>query len=163
MGSLWPQLTELPHLVESREYDRLHAVLACEFQRVTTHVRLVDAGVDGLGEDVSPFRERPPARYAVLPRCGDSRVQPASRGDSRSIRGRDMRGMTKGRRSFAPDSATKDAHLQVLYGSDGTRTRDLRRDRPVISKKSPPLPEEEEALQMMTSPSELLEHMRRRR
>jgi hypothetical protein len=33
-------------------------------------------------------------------------------------------------RRFAPTSATKDADSQGIYGSDGTRTRDLRRDRP---------------------------------
>jgi hypothetical protein len=53
MESLWPRLAELPLVVESCEYDRLHAVLSGEFQRVTTHVRLVGAGSDGLGEDVS--------------------------------------------------------------------------------------------------------------
>src|SRR5687768_14956324 len=53
MESLWPRLAELPLVVESCEYDRLHAVLVHEFQRVTTHVRLVGAGADGLGEDVS--------------------------------------------------------------------------------------------------------------
>ena len=37
MESLWPRLAELPLVVESCEYDRLHAVLAHEFQRVTTH------------------------------------------------------------------------------------------------------------------------------
>jgi hypothetical protein len=38
------------------------------------------------------------------------------------------------RRSITPDSATKDPDLQaVLDGSDGTRTRDLRRDRPVMA------------------------------
>lgn len=51
--SLWPRLAKLPLIVESCEYDRLHAVLTHEFQRVTTHVRLVGAGADGLGEDVS--------------------------------------------------------------------------------------------------------------
>jgi hypothetical protein len=51
--SLWSRLAELPLIVESCEYDRLHAVLAHEFQRVTTHVRLLGAGADGLGEDVS--------------------------------------------------------------------------------------------------------------
>jgi L-alanine-DL-glutamate epimerase-like enolase superfamily enzyme len=53
MESLWPQLAELPLVVEGYEYERLHAVLAHEFQRVTTHVRLLGAGSDGLGEDVS--------------------------------------------------------------------------------------------------------------
>jgi len=55
--SLWPRLAGLPLLVEACEYDRLHATLAHEFERVTTHVRLVGAGADGLGEDVSTFRE----------------------------------------------------------------------------------------------------------
>jgi hypothetical protein len=51
--SLWPRLAELPLVIESCGYDRLHAVLADEFERVTTDVRLVGAGADGLGEDVS--------------------------------------------------------------------------------------------------------------
>jgi L-alanine-DL-glutamate epimerase-like enolase superfamily enzyme len=55
--SLWPRLAGLPLVVEACEYERLHAVLAYEFERITTHVRLVGAGVDGLGEDVSVFRE----------------------------------------------------------------------------------------------------------
>ena len=55
--SLWPRLAELPLVIEACEYDRLHAVLAYEFERITTHVRLVGAGTDGLGEDVSVFRE----------------------------------------------------------------------------------------------------------
>ena len=45
-----------PLVIEACEYDRLHAVLAYEFERITTQVRLVGAGVDGLGEDVSVFR-----------------------------------------------------------------------------------------------------------
>jgi hypothetical protein len=49
--------------------------------------------------------------------------------DSRAGCARDERG---GRRSITPSRATKDANLQVCYGSDGTRTRDLRRDRPVL-------------------------------
>jgi L-alanine-DL-glutamate epimerase-like enolase superfamily enzyme len=55
--SLWPRLTELPLVIEAYEYDRLHAVLAQDFERITTHVRLVGAGAEGLGEDVSVFRE----------------------------------------------------------------------------------------------------------
>ena len=55
--SLWPRVAELPLVVEACEYDRLHAVLAFEFERITTHVRLVGAGTEGLGEDVSAFRE----------------------------------------------------------------------------------------------------------
>src|SRR5690242_16806142 len=55
--SLWPRLAGLPLVIEGFEYERLHAVLAYEFERITTHVRLVGAGVDGLGEDISASRE----------------------------------------------------------------------------------------------------------
>ena len=55
--SPWPRLAELPLVIEACEYDRLYAVLAYEFERITTQVRLVGAGTDGLGEDVSVFRE----------------------------------------------------------------------------------------------------------
>jgi L-alanine-DL-glutamate epimerase-like enolase superfamily enzyme len=51
--SLWPRLADLPLVIESYAYERLSAVLAHDFQRVTTHVRLIGGGVDGLGEDVS--------------------------------------------------------------------------------------------------------------
>lgn len=51
--SLWPRLAELALVVESYEYDRLSLVQAHDSQRVTTHVRLLGAGADGLGEDVS--------------------------------------------------------------------------------------------------------------
>jgi hypothetical protein len=50
--SLWPRLAELPLVIDACEFDRLHAVLAYEFERITTHVRLVGAGADGNGEDV---------------------------------------------------------------------------------------------------------------
>ncbi len=55
--SLWPRLAELPLVVEACEYGRLNAVLSQEFERITTEVRLLGAGTDGLGEDVSVFRE----------------------------------------------------------------------------------------------------------
>jgi hypothetical protein len=51
--SLWPRLAGLPLVIEGCDYERLHAVLAHEFERVTTHVRLIGGGTDGLGEDVS--------------------------------------------------------------------------------------------------------------
>jgi pimeloyl-ACP methyl ester carboxylesterase len=54
---LWSKLAELPLVVEACEYERLHAVLAHESERITTHVRLIGAGADGLGEDVSVHRE----------------------------------------------------------------------------------------------------------
>ena len=55
--SLWPRVADLPLVIEACEFERLHAVLAFGFERFTTHVRLAGAGVHGLGEDVSPFRE----------------------------------------------------------------------------------------------------------
>jgi L-alanine-DL-glutamate epimerase-like enolase superfamily enzyme len=52
---LWPRLAVLPLVVESCEYERLHADTTHGSQRVTTHVRLAGAGAgaEGLGEDVS--------------------------------------------------------------------------------------------------------------
>jgi len=65
--SLWPRLAQLPLVVEWCEYDRLHAVLVYGFERITTQVRLVGAGVDGLGEDVSVFREDGTALHEARP------------------------------------------------------------------------------------------------
>src|SRR5438105_7392287 len=65
--SLWPRLAGLALVIEACEYARLHAVLAYEFERITTHVRLVGAGVDGLGEDVSVFREDGTALHQTRP------------------------------------------------------------------------------------------------
>ena len=60
--SLWPSIAGLPLVVETCQYERLHAVLAYEFERFTTHVRLVGAGADGLGEDARRAREPPEHR-----------------------------------------------------------------------------------------------------
>src|SRR4051812_35054760 len=65
--SLWPRLARLPLVIEACEYERLHAVLAYEFERITTHVRLVGRGTDGLGEDVSIFREDGTALHETRP------------------------------------------------------------------------------------------------
>jgi hypothetical protein len=65
--SLWLRLAGLPLVIEAYEFDRLHAVLAEEFERITTHVRLVGAGADGLGEDVSVFRENGTALHETRP------------------------------------------------------------------------------------------------
>ncbi len=65
--SLWPRLAQLPLVVEGWEYDRLHAVLVDGFERITTPVRLVGAGADGLGEDVSVFREDGTALHEARP------------------------------------------------------------------------------------------------
>jgi hypothetical protein len=42
-------------------------VLAYEFERITTQVRLVGAGADGLGQDVSVFREDGTALHETRP------------------------------------------------------------------------------------------------
>ena len=68
--SLWPRLADLPLVVESCEYDGLHAVLANEFNRVTTHVRLIGAGADGLGEDVSLMEEDGTSLHEARPALG---------------------------------------------------------------------------------------------
>ena len=65
--SLWPRLAGLRFVIEASEYERLRAVLAYEFERITTHVRLVGAGLDGLGEDVSVFREDGTALHETRP------------------------------------------------------------------------------------------------
>jgi hypothetical protein len=58
---------------------------------------------------------------------------PASGGSERLFPARDERGMKRNRRSFCAEPATENADLQAFIGSDGTRTRDLRRDRPVLA------------------------------
>jgi L-alanine-DL-glutamate epimerase-like enolase superfamily enzyme len=72
--SLWPRLADLPLVVKSCEYERLHANIAHGAERLTTQVRLIGGGVDGLGEDVSvhvedgtSLHERRPA----LPLAGE--------------------------------------------------------------------------------------------
>jgi hypothetical protein len=57
---------------------------------------------------------------------GKKRLQPA-------IAVRDVRGIGGDRQSHAPWQTTEDADLRGFYGSEGTRTRDLRRDRPVVA------------------------------
>jgi L-alanine-DL-glutamate epimerase-like enolase superfamily enzyme len=72
--SLWPRVSDLPLVVEGCEYDRLHATLSAEFERITTHVRLTGAGADGLGEDISIFREDGTSlheRRPALPLAGE--------------------------------------------------------------------------------------------
>jgi hypothetical protein len=65
--SLWPRVAGLPLVIESCEYERLQAVLAYEFERITTQVRFAGDGADGLGEDVSVFREDGTALHEVRP------------------------------------------------------------------------------------------------
>src|SRR4051812_44909722 len=76
--ALWPRLARLPLVVESCEYEPLRAVLAYDFDRITTQVRLIGDGADGLGEDVGVFREDGTTlheRRPALPLAGEWTLQ----------------------------------------------------------------------------------------
>ena len=64
---LWPQLAALPLVVETCEYERLQSQLTNDFDRITTQVRLVGGGADGLGEDVSVFKEDGRTLHEIQP------------------------------------------------------------------------------------------------
>jgi hypothetical protein len=73
-SSPWDRLSALPVLVESYELERLSARLSYGFERVTTRIRLLGAGTDGLGEDVSPYEGEDDSLHAagpVLPLAGE--------------------------------------------------------------------------------------------
>ncbi|HEV8462674.1 MAG TPA: hypothetical protein VGQ38_18380 [Gaiellaceae bacterium] len=65
--SLWPQLAALPLVVEACEYERLQSHLTNDFDRITTQVRLAGGGADGLGEDVSVFKEDGTTLHEIQP------------------------------------------------------------------------------------------------
>jgi hypothetical protein len=54
-------------VVESCEFERLSARFSYGFERVTTRIRLVGAGVDGLGEDVSPYEGEDDTLHVAQP------------------------------------------------------------------------------------------------
>ncbi len=64
----WRRLSALPLVIESYEFERLSAQMAYGFERVTTRIRLIGGGAEGLGEDVSPYRGR--GRHAARDRAG---------------------------------------------------------------------------------------------
>jgi L-alanine-DL-glutamate epimerase-like enolase superfamily enzyme len=55
MESVWDRLSTLPLHVESYELERRAMTVSHAFERVTTVIRLIGGGAEGLGEDVSPF------------------------------------------------------------------------------------------------------------
>jgi hypothetical protein len=70
----WARLRSLPLRVESYEVERRSATLAHGFERVTTVVRLIGDGAEGLGEDVSPYEGEDDTLHAigpVLPLAGE--------------------------------------------------------------------------------------------
>jgi hypothetical protein len=71
---LWDRLGTLPLRIEGYELDRLSAQLANDFARVTTRIRLIGGGAEGLGEDVSPHDGEADTLHVVgpvLPLAGD--------------------------------------------------------------------------------------------
>jgi hypothetical protein len=73
-NSAWDRLSALPVLIESYELERLSARLSYGFDRVTTRIRLLGGGAEGLGEDVSPFESERDTLHAagpVLPLAGE--------------------------------------------------------------------------------------------
>jgi hypothetical protein len=66
-SSPWERLSALPVLIESYEFERLSARQSYGFERVTTRVRLLGAGAEGLGEDVSPFQDEADTLHATEP------------------------------------------------------------------------------------------------
>src|SRR5262249_18663625 len=72
--------------------------------------------------------DRPPARWAGHPLAGIPGYERLRAGISRPIRVRDLRGMCE---RPAVERRQKIPICRYFSGSDGTRTRDLRRDRPL--------------------------------
>ena len=64
---MWARLSALPVLVESYEFDRLSERLSYGFDRVTTRIRLLGGGKEGLGEDVSPYETEDDTLHATTP------------------------------------------------------------------------------------------------
>jgi hypothetical protein len=66
-SSPWDRLSALPVLVESYELERLSARLSGYGERVTTRIRLLGGGVDGLGEDITPHEGEDDTLHVVGP------------------------------------------------------------------------------------------------
>jgi hypothetical protein len=66
-SSPWSRLSTLPVLVESYAFERLFARQSYGFERVTTRIRLIGAGAEGLGEDVSPFEQEEDTLHVTEP------------------------------------------------------------------------------------------------
>jgi hypothetical protein len=66
-SSPWERLSALPVVIESYEFERRYAEMAYGFHRITTVIRLLGGGVEGLGEDVSPFGEEDNTLHVARP------------------------------------------------------------------------------------------------
>jgi L-alanine-DL-glutamate epimerase-like enolase superfamily enzyme len=79
---LYDRVRELPLRVESYELDPHELFVRPEFTRKTTVVRLLGAGKEGLGEDVTydgPLQDAQQARGPVLPLAGEWTIESFSR------------------------------------------------------------------------------------
>ena len=63
----WSRLSGLPLVVESHAFERLSARVSNGWERVTTRVRLLGAGAEGVSEDVSPFEEEHDTLHVIEP------------------------------------------------------------------------------------------------
>jgi L-alanine-DL-glutamate epimerase-like enolase superfamily enzyme len=63
----WTFLKDLPLQIDSYELERLSSTLAHGFERVTTKIRLLGGGSEGLGEDVSPFEDETDTLHVARP------------------------------------------------------------------------------------------------
>jgi hypothetical protein len=63
----WKRLSTLPVIVESHAFERLSARQAYGWERVTTRVRLLGAGAQGISEDVSPYEEEHDTLHVTEP------------------------------------------------------------------------------------------------
>lgn len=71
---MWDRLSTLPLEVDAYELDRLTTTQAYSFERITTRIRLLGAGAEGQGEDVSPFEGEEDTLHVagpVLPLAGE--------------------------------------------------------------------------------------------
>jgi hypothetical protein len=65
-SAAWEELSALPVVVESYEFER-HAATGYRSERVTTVVHLRGAGAEGLGEDVSPYETEDDTLHVLAP------------------------------------------------------------------------------------------------
>jgi hypothetical protein len=63
----WSSLKDLPLRIESYELERLSAIVGHGWERVTTRIRLLGDGAEGLGEDVSPYEDEADTLHVARP------------------------------------------------------------------------------------------------
>ena len=71
---MWDDLSTLPLRIDAYELERLSLTQTHGWQRVTSLVRLQGDGHEGLGEDVSPYKDESNTLHEigpVLPLAGD--------------------------------------------------------------------------------------------